>query len=60
MFELVAHESSVSWIVGGISNGVDPKDSSKLSEWRNKIRIVDPDPVSRPSQLLPFGQRADV
>jgi hypothetical protein len=34
----------------GISNGVDPKDSSKLSEWRNKIRIVDPDPVSRPSQ----------
>ena len=30
----------------GIGNGVDPRDPSKLSEWRNKIRIVDPDPVS--------------
>lgn len=34
------------WIVSlGIAAGASPKDASKLSEWRSKIKIVDPDPV---------------
>ncbi|KAJ8294276.1 Protein lifeguard 1 [Rhodotorula toruloides] len=33
------------WIVSlGISSGANPKETEKLSEWRNKIKVVDPDP----------------
>ncbi|BGP32442.1 hypothetical protein JCM10296v2_004223 [Rhodotorula toruloides] len=33
------------WIVSlGISSGANPKQTDKLSEWRNKIKVVDPDP----------------
>ncbi|GAA5981691.1 hypothetical protein JCM11641_004216 [Rhodosporidiobolus odoratus] len=33
-----------SWILSlGISNGADPKDTQKLSDWRGKIKVVDPD-----------------
>ncbi|GJN90801.1 hypothetical protein Rhopal_003815-T1 [Rhodotorula paludigena] len=33
------------WIVSlGIAAGASPRDASKLSEWRSKIKIVDPDP----------------
>ncbi|GAA5820528.1 hypothetical protein JCM11251_003031 [Rhodosporidiobolus azoricus] len=33
------------WILSlGISNGADPKDASRLSDWRGKIKVVDPDP----------------
>lgn len=37
------------WILSlGITNGADPKDAKKLSEWRGKIKVVDPDPVRFP------------
>ncbi|BGP24996.1 proteasome subunit alpha type 1 [Rhodotorula toruloides] len=33
------------WIVSlGISSGANPKETDKLSEWRNKVKVVDPDP----------------
>ncbi|BGP48545.1 hypothetical protein JCM10450v2_004421 [Rhodotorula kratochvilovae] len=33
------------WILSlGISSGANPKDMDNLSEWRSKIKIVDPDP----------------
>lgn len=45
------------WILSlGIANGANPKDTDRLSEWRNKIKVVDPDPVRFASTLCVLAQ----